>query len=276
MACPHVVGAIALLREAHPGITGKEAKMALYQTAVDLGDPGEDNTYGMGIIDVYAAHLSLADPDDPNPPSDFTAYSDYTTPTGMLLNWTDPTTYSNGDPLTNFQIYVYRGGVYQTAVASGVGTYTDAGLTDGTLYNYSIVAADIPADSLSSEVFASWTAGGSMVPSAATVFSVTNAGGGDLNANWTSPGTQTDGTPLDDYAGVYLYENGTFLTTISRTSADTGMVDTQVFTPSTTNAEYWVTVFDNETPINESVASNSAYPPYAAPYLTIEFKLTLI
>jgi len=65
MACPHVAGAIALLREAHPGITGKEAKYALYSAAVDLGVPGEDNTYGMGIIDVWAAYLSLADPGDP-------------------------------------------------------------------------------------------------------------------------------------------------------------------------------------------------------------------
>ena len=32
----------------------------LYQTAVDLGPAGEDNTYGKGIIDVYAAYLSLS------------------------------------------------------------------------------------------------------------------------------------------------------------------------------------------------------------------------
>jgi len=267
MACPHVVGAIALLREAHPGITGKEAKEALYATAVDLGDPGEDNTYGMGIIDVYAAHLSLADPDDPNPPSGFSAYSDYATPTSMLLNWTDPSTYFNGNPLTSFQIYVYRDASLVATVASGAETYTDNGLTDGQSYSYSIVAADIPNDSLSTEVFASWTAGGSPVPMAATAFAVSNASGGDLNASWTSPTDQVDGTMLDDYAGVNLYENGTLLTTFSRTSSDTGMADSDVFTPSTTNAEYWVTAIDNETPVNESVASNSAFPPYAAPYL---------
>ena len=85
--------------------------------------------------------------------------------------------------------------------------------------------------------------------------------------DWTSPTDQVDGTHLDDYAGVNLYENGTLLTTFTRTVGDTGMADTDVFTPSTTNAEYWVTAFDNETPVNESVASNSAYPPYSAPYL---------
>jgi hypothetical protein len=59
MACPHIVGAIALLREAHPEKTGFEIKTALYNTAIDLGTAGEDNNYGKGIIDVYAAHLSL-------------------------------------------------------------------------------------------------------------------------------------------------------------------------------------------------------------------------
>jgi subtilisin family serine protease len=60
MACPHVAGAIALLKQAHPTMTGFELKMALYNTARDLGTTGEDNTYGKGIIDVYAAHLSLS------------------------------------------------------------------------------------------------------------------------------------------------------------------------------------------------------------------------
>ncbi len=59
MACPHVVGAIALLKQAHPTKTGHELKMALYNTASDLGVAGEDNTYGKGIINVWAAHNSL-------------------------------------------------------------------------------------------------------------------------------------------------------------------------------------------------------------------------
>ena len=42
---------------------------ALYETAVDLGDPGEDNVFGRGIIDVHAAFLHLSQnntPVDPN------------------------------------------------------------------------------------------------------------------------------------------------------------------------------------------------------------------
>jgi PKD repeat protein len=55
MAAPHVSGAILLLKEAFPYLTGKELKTALYHTCTDLGVPGEDNTYGMGVIDVLAA-----------------------------------------------------------------------------------------------------------------------------------------------------------------------------------------------------------------------------
>ncbi len=55
MAAPHTSGAIMLLKEAFPYLPGKEFKLALYYTAIDLGELGEDNTYGMGIINLPAA-----------------------------------------------------------------------------------------------------------------------------------------------------------------------------------------------------------------------------
>ena len=55
MATPHVAGAILLLAQAFPDATPEQLKTALYVTAVDLGDPGEDNTFGRGRIDVVAA-----------------------------------------------------------------------------------------------------------------------------------------------------------------------------------------------------------------------------
>jgi bacillopeptidase F len=67
MASPHVAGAIALLKQVFPNLTGSQLKYALYNTAVDLGDPGEDNTYGKGLIDVYAAFLYLANRDSVPP-----------------------------------------------------------------------------------------------------------------------------------------------------------------------------------------------------------------
>ncbi len=60
MAAPHVAGAIALLKEAFPMASGTEVKMALYVSATDLGAPGEDNVFGMGIINLLSAFDTLA------------------------------------------------------------------------------------------------------------------------------------------------------------------------------------------------------------------------
>ncbi len=59
MAAPHVSGAVLLLRDAFPDASPEDIKWALYITAVDLGDPGEDNTYGRGRIDVMEAYYYL-------------------------------------------------------------------------------------------------------------------------------------------------------------------------------------------------------------------------
>ncbi len=60
MACPHIVGAVALLKEVAPNMTGKQILEALYNTAVQLPVGGsENNDYGKGVIDVYAAYQSL-------------------------------------------------------------------------------------------------------------------------------------------------------------------------------------------------------------------------
>ena len=61
MAAPHVSGAVLLLKEAFPNLSGADLLTALYFTAIDMGDLGEDNTFGMGLIDCLAAfeYLSL-------------------------------------------------------------------------------------------------------------------------------------------------------------------------------------------------------------------------
>jgi subtilisin family serine protease len=59
MAAPQVAGAILLLKEAFPQLMGADLKRALYYSATDLGDPGEDNTYGRGLINLPAAFQYL-------------------------------------------------------------------------------------------------------------------------------------------------------------------------------------------------------------------------
>ncbi len=55
MACPHVAGAIGLLRQADPEATPDEIKYAILETAFDLGTTGDDNDYGMGRVDLVEA-----------------------------------------------------------------------------------------------------------------------------------------------------------------------------------------------------------------------------
>ena len=59
MASPHTCGTILLLKEAFPYLSGYDLKMALYNSCTDLGDPGEDNTFGMGLINGWAAYNYL-------------------------------------------------------------------------------------------------------------------------------------------------------------------------------------------------------------------------
>ncbi|MFZ4634706.1 MAG: S8 family serine peptidase [Saprospiraceae bacterium] len=69
MAAPHVSGAMALLKEAFPNLSGIQIKLALYNSAIDLGAVGEDNIYGKGVIDLSAAYQYLiANGNTPTPP----------------------------------------------------------------------------------------------------------------------------------------------------------------------------------------------------------------
>jgi len=54
-ACPVVAGVAALVLSVNPDLTEYEVRQILYQSAVDLGDPGFDEFYGHGRIDAYAA-----------------------------------------------------------------------------------------------------------------------------------------------------------------------------------------------------------------------------
>ena len=55
MASPHVNGVVALMRQANQELGVPEIKQILYDSAADLGDPGEDNAYGHGMVDAFEA-----------------------------------------------------------------------------------------------------------------------------------------------------------------------------------------------------------------------------
>ena len=54
-SAPHVSGAVALLLDAFPNLTGQQAVRILFDTARDAGDPGTDVVYGRGLMDLTRA-----------------------------------------------------------------------------------------------------------------------------------------------------------------------------------------------------------------------------
>jgi hypothetical protein len=275
MACPHVAGSIALLKEAFPNATGHEIKLALYYTAketpADLAgnDPGEDpgsnsgedHTFGMGVIDVFDAYRYLQGA--ATEPSDFTAYSDYITPTSMVLSWSDPTNLLNGDTLLtgDFDVYIERDSVLIDSVPGGTGQYTDGGLTDGQEYSYSIYAV-IDSNGVGGvEAFTSWIAGGSPIPQTPVDLSVSGSPSQVL-VRWQNPSFNMDGTAMDDFAGIYLYQDDVQVGSFTRSSSDTAGLDSTSYTPSSAGYYHWsVSAFDNESPVNESDRSDELRTP---------------
>ncbi len=65
MAAPHVNGVVALMRQADPDLSVDQIKQIIYDTALDLGPPREDNDYGWGMIDAYAAVQAVLQPPCP-------------------------------------------------------------------------------------------------------------------------------------------------------------------------------------------------------------------
>ena len=55
MAGPHAAGIVALMRSVDPDLEVATIKQILMDTAVDMGDAGEDNDYGHGLVDALAA-----------------------------------------------------------------------------------------------------------------------------------------------------------------------------------------------------------------------------
>jgi len=59
MACPHAVGAAALVWAVSPNSTNHNVATALEQTAKDLGASGKDTVYGYGLVNAYDAAKQL-------------------------------------------------------------------------------------------------------------------------------------------------------------------------------------------------------------------------
>jgi hypothetical protein len=203
----------------------------------------------------------------PDPPENFLAYSDYTTPTSMKLTWQDPEHFYNGDSLPpgDFHIHIRRDGVFIDSVQGGLESYMDNGLIDGWEYKYEILSKVDSTGFQSATIAFNWIAGGSPIPNPPTNLNV-STNGVDVFVSWINPSTNIDDTPMDDLEEIRLYQDSVLVTTFARSSADTAKTDSASFTPPVPNRYSWfLTVADNENPQNESIGSNSAVTPQSAP-----------
>jgi hypothetical protein len=190
---------------------------------------------------------------DPKPPTAFTAYSDYLTPTSASLHWSDPATLNNGSPLAHFKIHIYRDSVYLAEVDSGVRAYTATGLSLHQRYTFSIRAV-IASDS-STLVNASVYAGGNAQPQPPTTFGLTDAASG-VSLSWRNPSRQIDATPLNDLAAVLIYRDSVRIDSMLQTMADTGQVRSFLDTVQGFHT-YFIRVVDSELPRHYSTMSVS-------------------
>jgi subtilisin family serine protease len=62
MATPHVTGVAALVLASNPGLTAMQLRARLQGTAVDLGAPGPDDSYGYGLVNAYNAINNVSGP----------------------------------------------------------------------------------------------------------------------------------------------------------------------------------------------------------------------
>lgn len=109
MASPHVSGAVLLLKEAFPQLSGRQILNALYQTAVDLGDPGEDNVYGRGMISLPAAFNFLSSNHTPVQAASKAydlAIAGIDSPTAAFLGEADCNPFGGGNFATSYLVRV--------------------------------------------------------------------------------------------------------------------------------------------------------------------------
>ncbi len=166
---------------------------------------------------VYYDKIILGDPIDPNPPTNVTATSDFTTPTSIALNWTNPTTLVNGSPIGSFVMRIKRNGVQIAEVTPPTATYNDGGRTTYQSYTYTLQTRLTANDSLSSAVEVSKVAGGSPTPSAPSnvgIVITTPSVSTQATISWTNPTTQDDGTPIHDFGGTRIWRNGVLIDSV--------------------------------------------------------------
>ena len=131
MATPHVSGVAALLWSHRPTWTNRQIRAALQQTALDLGAPGVDPSYGFGLVQAKSAYLLSTPPPDP---ASLVLSGQGVKVKGKRqanLSWT-------GGPSL---VSVYRSGVRIAIAIKNTGAFVDTPTARGNSFVYTVCEA---------------------------------------------------------------------------------------------------------------------------------------
>lgn len=126
MATPYVAGVIALYKEAYPNYNAEQIELVLKENAIDLGVVGQDNLFGVGLVQSPTSG-SVVSPIVPTTPLNFRATEiSYTTASFAWDKVEGASTYE-----------LKRNG---TTIYRGPNTsFTESKLVQGTKYTYTLV-----------------------------------------------------------------------------------------------------------------------------------------
>ena len=181
-ACPVVSGVSALVLSVDPNLTLTQVKDILYNSAIDMGSSGRDNTYGHGRVNAFAAVQAAggnngggSDTQAPSTPSNLSASN--ATQTTVDLSWTGST---DNVGVSGYRIYVDN----SSFTTSSSTSTTISGLSASTTYSIYVTAFD---------------AAGNESSASNTVSVTTQAGNGGGGGNPTVLSSNSFETGLEDW-----------------------------------------------------------------------------
>lgn len=234
---------------AYPGLQTWEQNVLLAWAAQDPVSPAEINRNNaaytfQGNRNPYIDHpewvqavwgTQIVDTEAPTAPTSLSVVS--TTTASANLSWTAAT---DNIGVSYYQIYV--NGVFKTN--SSTTTATIGGLSQGTNYNFFVVAVDAAGNvSPQSNIASGTTLTDTISPTAPTSLSVTSVGTNNIAISWTA---STDNIAVDNYE---IYVNGVLYGTSLTTSANIANLS-----PTTT---YNIYVIAKDAAGNSSTQSNT-------------------
>jgi hypothetical protein len=233
-AAPHVAGAAALVKAANPGYTVAQIEAFLQDNAIDEGTPGNDNTYGYGLLFL------------PSTPQAPTGVSGIGYNQSAQVSWSAPP-----GTVTGYTVTSDPGGF--TCATTGATSCLVTGLTNGQPYTFTVTATNEggtgPPSNPSDPVTPA------AVPDAPAVTAI--GYDGRIDVNWAEP--NDNGSPITGYH-VGVDPGGSSCSTADLACSFSGL---------TNGVTYTVTVYATNAKGNGVSATTTAMPRLGNGYVPL-------